>query len=403
MVVSFLLKCPASDYLHAQLQTRILSEFIHPPWYPLFRLAEGNSMPTKQGSSRRQLLIQAGKSAVAASLASLTGCFPKAGGEWPADVTEPSCTAETANPTNDVPAAVADVFREDCVLLKTNSDGISVLEPQAEVVQQMLDQALSTLAGGAENPWPVLLPTYQDGMRIGLKVNCLNVRLPTSPALVRAIINSLLRNLSIAPTNIVVWDRRLDELKNTGKYSPEDLQGAQLLGTVTDADNPAGPGYSSTFCGSVEGSAPRLSRILTHLTDLTINCPVLKTHAVSGVTAGLKNIYGIIDNPGSYHDNLVTALPALYQLPPIKNHIKLTIVDALRAVTLGGTDSPPDSTPKHIFVGNDPLATDQYAIDLVNELRATRNKPAITGTILGWVDNAHQLGVGSKTYALAKL
>ena len=360
-------------------------------------------MSTNNGTSRRQLLIHAGKSAVAASLANLAGCFPKTGGEWPADVTEPSCTTDSANPTVDLPATVADVFRDDSVLLKNNSDGISVLEPQIEVVQQMLDQALSTLADGEENPWPVLLPTYKDGMRIGLKVNCLNVRLPTSPALVRALINSLLKNLSIAPSNLIVWDRRLDELTNTGKYTAEDLQGAQLMGTVKDSSSPTGPGYSSTFCGSVEGSTPRLSRILTHLTDLTINCPVLKTHAVSGVTAGLKNIYGIIDNPGSYHDNLATALPALYQLPPIKNHIKLTIVDALRAVTLGGTDSPPDSTPKHIFVGTDPLATDQYAIDLVNQLRAARNKPAISGPILGWVDKAHQLGVGSKTYALAKL
>ena len=368
-------------------------------------------MSTNNGTSRRQLLIQAGKSAVAASLANLAGCFPKTGGEWPlepdagsnSDVIEPSCSTEPANSTIDTPSMVADVFREDSVLLKTNSEGISILEPQGEVVQQMLDQALSSLAGGAENPWPVLLPTYTDGMRVGLKVNCLNVRLPTSPALVRALIASLLKNLSIAPSNIIVWDRRLDELINTGKYTAEDLQGAQLMGTVKDTSSTAGPGYSSTFCGTIEGSTPRLSRILTHLTDITINCPVLKTHAVSGVTAGLKNIYGIIDNPGSYHDNLVTALPALYQLPPIKNHIKLTIVDALRAVTLGGTDSAPDTTPKHIFVGTDPLATDQYALDLVNQLRATRNKGGVDGAVLGWIDNAHKLGLGSKTYALAKL
>jgi hypothetical protein len=77
----------------------------------------------------------------------------------------------------------------------------------------MVDSVLSTLAGGATNPWSVLLPNAGPCTRIGLKVNCLNAYLPTSPAVVRAIIKNLQTNLQACPSNIIVWDRTLEELK----------------------------------------------------------------------------------------------------------------------------------------------------------------------------------------------
>jgi hypothetical protein len=53
-----------------------------------------------------------------------------------------------------------------------------------------------------------------------------------------------------------------------------------------------------------------------------------------------------------YHRNLATGdlatdLPALYRLPrlpPIRRHIRLTVLDALVVVTAGGTPSPPHDT-----------------------------------------------------------
>jgi uncharacterized protein (DUF362 family) len=359
-------------------------------------------MASPPGKSRREILKGAASTALAVSFTNLAACFPDVGGTWPAsqplDEQEPRCDDD--GPAAVESATVVDVHREDSVVETTHTNSVATLDTQYEVVAAMVDEALSILAGEAANPWPTLLPTYRPGMRIGLKVNCLNMRLPTSPAVIRAIIANLKTHLLIDPANIVVWDRRLDELVDTGKYTDEDLQGATLLGTVRSFDDPSGPGYSSTFCGAVEGATPRLSRILTQLTDLTINCPVLKTHIVSGVTAGLKNIYGIIDNPGMYHTNLLTALPALYRLPPIRKHLQLTIVDALRCVTLGGTDSAPDTTARRIFVGRDPLAVDRYALDLVNSLRHTRKKDPVDPSLTGWINRAFELGLGAQSYDL---
>jgi uncharacterized protein (DUF362 family) len=303
-------------------------------------------------------------------------------------------------------STVVTIQRADSV----NAKGKSLEQPQLDAVQAMVNAVLSKLAGDVDNPWPVLLPTAGPCTRIGLKVNCLNPYFPTSPAVVRAIVASLRAGIpGLCPSNIVVWDRRLDELENAGQYTEDHLQGALLKGTIKTSTNFAGPGYSSEVFGTIQGSTPRLSRILTEQTDITINCPVLKAHNQSGVTAGLKNIYGVIDIPGNFHTDkakgtdLPRALPDIYNIPKIRKSIKLTIVDALQAVSLGDTADRPDSFPGRIFASTDPLALDRYALDLINQLRATRKQPAIGGLVTGWLENAYQLGLGTKDYTLVTL
>jgi uncharacterized protein (DUF362 family) len=379
-------------------------------------------MASKSKMTRREMLAGAAGAAAAASLSGLAGCFPTVGGAWP-DAGPQSMDAESIstcgcdppdggaavddNQPNPVlgSATVVTIQRNDSI----DAKGKSLDQPQLDAVQSMVDAVLSALAGGVDNPWPVLLPTAGPCTRIGLKVNCLNPYFPTSPAVVRAIIKSLQDKQHVCPGNIVVWDRRLDELNGAGKYTDVHLQGARMVGTIRSTKDLSGPGYSSASFGTFQGSTPRLSRILTEQTDITINCPVLKAHNQSGVTAGLKNIFGIIDIPGNFHTDtkqgisLPTALPALYNIPKIRNSIKLTIVDALQAVALGDTASMPDAIPGRIFAATDPLALDRYALDLINQLRAARKQQPVSGNIVGWLDNAYLLGLGTKDYNLVTL
>jgi uncharacterized protein (DUF362 family) len=305
---------------------------------------------------------------------------------------------------------VVEVYREDSVLMSADGQTATM---QTDKVQLMVDAALSALAtavsvpaGSVENPWNVLLPDYTDGMRIGLKVNCLSRGTPTSPAVISAIIASLKTHLKIAPTNIIVWDRHGDELARNVGYTTEAFGGAQILGTWTTATDKTGPGYEDGACGTFageDGSLPRLSRILTERTDLTINCAVLKKH-ISGVTGAMKNIYGIIDNPLWYHHELLqTAIPALYAQPPIRKRLRLAVMDCLRAVIDGSGESSPDDTPCKILVSQDPVALDSRALDVLNEQRANMGLGPITPSLTRWLDNAYQAGLGSRTYDLVRL
>jgi uncharacterized protein (DUF362 family) len=303
---------------------------------------------------------------------------------------------------------VVTIQRDDSI----DSAGKSLAQPQLEAVEGMINAVLTTLADGADNPWSVILPGITNCTRIGLKVNCLNSYLPTSPAVVRAIIKSLqAHHPDLCPGNIIVWDRRLDELNGAGKYTSDHLQGAHLVGTLNSTTDSKGPGYSNQSFGNFQGKTPRLSRILLEQTDVTINLPVLKMHGQSGVTAALKNIYGIIDIPGEYHTSpergtdLQTALPALYAIPPIRDGIKLTIVDTLRTVVNGNTDSMSDAKPGRIFGSLDPLAVDYYALDLLNQMRAAHRPslPPIDSELTQWLDKAYAMGLGAKSYKLVSL
>jgi hypothetical protein len=271
---------------------------------------------------------------------------------------------------------------------------------RADRVMPMLRALLTRVAGFAAEPWPVLLPDYVAGMRIGIKVNCLNPYCPTSVPVIRALVDSLKGGLGIAAEEIIVWDRRLDELTGLG-VTPEAV-GATVLGTVVSTTDPSGPGYGDCYCEVTAGKRTRLSRILTDLTDLTIGCPVLKTHEVSGITASMKNVYGVIDNPGDFHNDLSTALPAIYALEPIRTRFRLHVVDALLAVTAGGTASPVDTIGHRLLAGQDPVALDSYAVSLVNHLREEKGVglQAVSSDVLAWLDQAQARGLGSRDYDL---
>jgi hypothetical protein len=265
----------------------------------------------------------------------------------------------------------------------------------------MLEDALVSYTSGAASPWRDLLPDFTPAMRIGIKVNCLNPLCPTSVPLVRAMVSSLRADLGLPPEQILVWDRRLDELQNGG--FTEDAVGATVIGTVRSTSDSSGPGYEEEYCVVAGAKTTRLARILTELTDVTINVPVLKAHEVSGVTGALKNTYGIIDNPGAFHTDLNTAMPAIYNLAPVRTRIRFTIMDALKASVTQGTYRPVDITPQRIFLGQDPLAVDSYALDLTNRLRAEIDHSEVDSTRLAWLDNAFQAGLGARDYALAQL
>ena len=391
-------------------------------------------MSDNGGRTRRELLADAAKAAAAASVAGIASCFPDVGGHWP-QCTETDAGVTSTGAPQAVTPAVVEVYRPESVGSVAAHFAI-----QADVVPGMLDAGLAAFAsqvksfnngaadGGTgsagagapgqdssvDNPWKILLPNYKSGQTIGLKVNCLG-KVATSPALVSALIASLRDNLGLDPTkDIIVWDRYLSDITSHGKYTSDHVAGAKIRGNLTqglstgdkEADFVDG-GYGNAPCQapqSLKGNYPRLAKILTDLTVITINCPVFKRHSESGFTGALKNVYGMFDIPGEYHKPaLLTSMPEIYALPAIRNSISLTIVDALNAVITGDTQDGVDAGPGRLLIGQDPVALDSYGWDLLGQLRVAMSLPADDPTVpAAWLAHAEKISLGSKTYSLVK-
>lgn len=342
--------------------------------------------------TRREFLTDA---AVMSAGASVAACFPKVGGEWPSE--SENCRDRLPPKLRTDAAPVVSIYDEASVVTEPD------IEIQGAVVETMVDKVLAGMTSGEQAPWRELLPDYTSGMRIGLKVNCLNQQCPTSVPVVKALTATLREHLGVDPEEIIVWDRRLDELTRSG--FTDDAVGAKVMGTIISTTDSGGPGYQEGYCVVTSAKTTRLSRILTELTDVTINCPVLKTHGISGVTAGMKNIYGVIDNPGDFHGDLNTTLPALYNLAPVRNRMRVTVVDALLTVTVGGTSSPLDTVARRVLASTDPLAVDRSCLALVNQLRGEKDLdlPDVDPSVLGWMDNAYELGLGAREFRLIEV
>lgn len=95
--------------------------------------------------------------------------------------------------------------------------------------------------------------------------------------------------------------------------------------------------------------------------DVLINVPVAKNHSEAGVTLGLKNMMGTVDNRAYLHISLDQSIADLNTLIP--SH--LTVIDGMRAMMRGGpTGGNPDylKTFNTIIASPDIVAADTYAL-----------------------------------------
>jgi uncharacterized protein (DUF362 family) len=94
--------------------------------------------------------------------------------------------------------------------------------------------------------------------------------------------------------------------------------------------------------------------------DVLINVPIVKRHGSSVITAGMKNLMGVVSDPGAMHGSLGQAIADLNTL--IKPD--LTVIDAVRVLTANGPTGGKLSYVKKLDVvaaSTDIVAADTYA------------------------------------------
>lgn len=278
-------------------------------------------------------------------------------------------------------------------VVRVNHPGSSVdKEPVEDVAYEMISQAMLSLTGAAtlKDAW---LQFVAPNEVIGLKVNPVAGKmLSTSHAVTKSVVRQL-EEAGVPRKNIVIWDRRLFQLQETG-FDNENYPGVAIRGTeIKDAEDSFydkdGIMYGEKmidkdwyYWADYEeeydaytlpymvngGKYSYFSKICTQEVDKIINLPILK-NAGTSVTLCLKNLaYGVITNTGRLHKHLWSETSAeVCAFPPVRDKVVLNIVDGIKGCFDGGPGANPQFICNYntILVGTDAVAVDRVGYDIV--------------------------------------
>ena len=343
-----------------------------------------SSEPTESITRRRFL-----KGAIGAGVA--VGAWSSVSSESEAQLSQPSPDGESEEQLVAVVEATSDkAWKEDAL--------------DEQIVSEMMDRAIMKLAGrdSPKESWKdFVLP---DDI-VGIKVNPLaGKQLSTRRIVVDKIIEGLY-GAGVLNNQIIIWDRFEAHLINAGYKINRTDQGVRVYAS----DSP-GVGYDEEIFYETKkdsktrrenGSMKSLySKIVTRDVDVIINVPVMKHHAMTGVSGCLKNLaFGSVDNTRRFHPSPLHCDPAIsdvFDHEILRNKVVLNIVDGLLASYDGGPVYDPKGEWKYggILMSRDPVALDQVLLQSIGEKREKMELPSIT-RLSNHIRSAWRAGIGT--------
>jgi len=266
-------------------------------------------------------------------------------------------------------------------------------------VPALLDRAVASWTGEKKpiDGWKRILgKDLGPNKVIGLKVNGLGGKgIATHPALTRAICECL-QQAGIKPANIIIWEQRTGFLKACGFEHSDNPGSIRTLSSEIF-------GYEQNP-ESFGSARVNLAKALT-LCDMVIGVPILKDHSMAGVTFAMKNMFGVVEKPFELHGGGCNpAVADLNCIPAIRQKVRFTIGDALSSVYEGGPSFHPDRLwyPNALIVGEDRVAVDQIAWQMIEKKRAEAGLPTLESAgrppryIATGADAAHGLGTNDR-------
>jgi uncharacterized protein (DUF362 family) len=256
----------------------------------------------------------------------------------------------------------------------------------------MLSLGFATLTGIPE-AGEGLARLFARDDRIGIKINTIGGRtISTRPELSLTLAEVLAKN-GWPERNIVIWDRTNRELRDAGYRLSDRSGGLKVFATDT-----AGAGYESEIF-SHRNIGSLFSTIQTNFVTASISLAILKDHGLAGITAGMKNYFGVIHNPNKYHDSHCDPFIAeLFESAPVRSKHRLSILDALvvqyhRGPSFHTQWAEPCGA---LIFSLDPVAADATGWRLVEQLRAKKGLPSLKeeGRAPVFLASAQKLGLG---------
>ena len=258
----------------------------------------------------------------------------------------------------------------------------------------MADRALTNLTGKAttREAWRSLVSTQDI---VGIKVFSLpGPNSGTRPAVVAALVEGLL-DAGLPPGNIIVWDKQITELRLAGFFAFEDRYHIRVLGSA-QAGYDESTFYESPIIGNLvwgdlefgkkddtAGRKSFVSKLLTRQITRIINVAPLLNHNQAGVSGLLYSLAsGSVDNFARFEvdaGRLAIAVPDVYNLPPLGEHVALNVVDALLCQYEGGERGllHYSTTLNELRFSRDPVALDVLSIQELERQRQAAGTPRL--------------------------
>jgi len=308
------------------------------------------------------------------------------------------------------------------VVLVKNLNAVVNDLPVESVAYLMLQKSMLELTGQKyiKEAWRMFV---SPGEKIGLKVNPVaGTLLSTSHAVVKSVVKQLTES-GIDKKDIIIWDRREMELKDTG-FTQDIYPGIKIRGTELQDEKGSYTDENGKLYGErnidkewyywadVEGeydaeTMPYMinggkfsyfTKIVTQEVDKIINIPILK-NAGGSITNALKNLaFGSVSNTGRLHAKLWNDTCAeVCAFAPLRDKVVLNICDGLRGCFNGGPGANPQFICNYnsMLVSSDPVAMDRIGYDIIAEKRIAEGlQKAPSPESLTFLSMATALGLG---------
>jgi uncharacterized protein (DUF362 family) len=261
------------------------------------------------------------------------------------------------------------------------------LDPAA--ARRALEAAL-VAATGATSAADAARALFAASDTVGIKVNCLGgSNLSPRRELVEALV-AVLGEAGVSPERVIVFERSSRELQRAGY--PIRRAGSQYRCYGIDNDYEAEPSSSGEI-----GSC--FARLVSRTCTALVSFGVVKDHDLAGVSAALKNLYGLIHNPNKYHDhNCDPYVADLLRHPYLVGSLRLAVLDGVTAQCHGGPAFRPDAVwPLGLVAAStDAVAADAWAWRVLDAERVRRGLPTLTDANRPprFLGTASRLGLG---------
>jgi hypothetical protein len=276
-------------------------------------------------------------------------------------------------------------------------------------VQEMIERGITHYTGkkGVAEAWGSLVSVKDT---VGIKVySAPGGNTGTHPSVVAAVVEGLL-SARIPATQIIVWDKRLVDLRAAGFLELADRYGIRLASSAAVGWD-ASEAYTNNILGTLvwgdlefdrkeEESLGRnsfVSKLITKEITKIINVSPLLNHNFAGVAGNLFGLaMGSVDNTIRFDQDtarLATALPEIYAMPTLGDKVVLNIVDALICQYEGGprTLLQYSTVLNQLRFSTDPVALDVLSLQELSRWR--RNESNLTN-YMGIYQNASLLELG---------